>query len=66
MLRQGDAVLTGRTKATADAEPKEPTVKVTPAANWQVAHEGTVAGPGESISVPKSVAERWRTAGLIE
>lgn len=56
--------MTARRKAP--VEPKEPTVKVTPAANWQVAHEGAIAGPGESITVPKSVADRWRTEGLIE
>jgi len=50
-------------KAKADvAEPE--TVKVTAVGNFQIAFEGQVAGPGESLTVPVAVADRWVLAGI--
>lgn len=40
-------------------------VDVAPAANYQIGHEGVVVGPGERITVPADVAERWRAQGLV-
>ena len=40
-------------------------VKVKVAGNWQVSHDGEVAGPGETITVPADVAEAWERAGLV-
>jgi hypothetical protein len=39
-------------------------VKVTAVGNFQIAFEGQVAGPGESLSVPVVVADRWVAAGI--
>lgn len=51
----------------AEAVPAQPAdVTVTPAANYQLAHGGTVVGPGESLTVPADVAERWIKHGLAE
>ena len=50
-------------KAKADAAEPE-TVKVTAVANYQIAFEGQVAGPGESLTVPVVVADRWVAAGI--
>ena len=39
-------------------------VTVTAVGNFQIAHEGQVAGPGESLTVPVAVADRWVAAGI--
>jgi len=45
-------------------EPERELVKVTAVANFQIAFEGQVAGPGESLTVPVVVADRWVAAGI--
>ena len=39
-------------------------VKATAVGNFQIAFEGQVAGPGESLTVPVAVADRWVAAGI--
>jgi len=61
-------VVTGlRAEPTDDAKREaQPLVEVTPAANYQLSHEGTVAGQGETLTVPQELADRWaRWPGLI-
>lgn len=60
-------VVTGlREEPTDDAKLEaQPLVEVTPAANYQLSHEGTVAGPDETLTVPQELADRWAMAGLI-
>lgn len=41
-------------------------VTVTPAANYQLSHQGVVAGPGENLTVPVDVADAWILHGLAE
>lgn len=62
--------MTGRSKyETPEGAPVTdagPPVKVSPAANYQIAHAGDVAGPGEFLEVPADVAEKWRALGLVK
>ncbi len=51
-------------KAKADVAEPETVVEVTAVANFQIAYEGQVAGPGESLTVPVVVADRWVAAGI--
>ena len=45
-------------------EPVPELVKVTAVANFQIAFEGQVAGPGESLSVPAVLADQWVASGI--
>ena len=42
------------------------TVSVVVVAPFQVSHEATVFGPGESVSVPAEVAAHWVANGWAE
>ncbi len=53
-------------KAADGQQAAQALVDVAPAANYQIGHEGVVVGPGERITVPADVAERWRAQGLVE
>lgn len=45
------------------APPEDVTVKVTPP--YQVTHDGTTYGSGETATVPADVAELWLLAGWV-
>ncbi len=47
-------------------EPAQDEVEVTVVHPYQVNHEGTIAGPGEKLTVPRDVAERWKQSGLAD
>jgi len=53
-------------RAKAVKEPHVELVKVTALPPFQLGHAGVVVGPGEHITVPVDVAERWRAQGLVE
>ncbi len=42
-----------------------PQAEVTVLAPYQVNHEGAIAGPGETLTVPATVAEAWEVCGFV-
>jgi len=42
------------------------TVTVTVIAPYQVSHEGTVFGPGETAEVSDWLAQRWQALGYVD
>lgn len=40
-------------------EAESASVEVTVAGNFQVSYEGNVYGPGETLTVPRVLAEKW-------
>jgi len=50
--------------AKAKPEPEPALVKVTASGNFQIAFEGQVVGPGESLDVPAELADQWVAAGI--
>jgi hypothetical protein len=53
--------------AKAKAEPAKAgpiLVKVTALANYQIAFEGQVAGPGGTLTVPVELADQWVASGI--
>ena len=45
-------------------EPVPGLVKVTAVHPYQIAFEGQIAGPGESLDVPVELAGQWVAAGI--
>ncbi|MGZ4531931.1 MAG: hypothetical protein ACXVXP_06230 [Mycobacteriaceae bacterium] len=51
-------------RAVAPPPEADALVAVTPVPPFQVSHEGEIAAPGESLSVPEEVAARWELQGV--
>ena len=45
-------------------EPVPGVVKVAAVHPYQIAFEGQIAGPGESLTVPVELADQWVVAGI--
>ena len=41
-------------------------VEVTVIGNYQVNHEGTTYGPGQTVTVPAALAEHWQLCGYVQ
>lgn len=46
--------------------PAGPPVEVTVIGNYQVNHEGTTYGPGQTVTVPAALAEHWQLCGYVQ
>jgi len=53
-------------KATTDPQPPpEGGTRVTVAGNYQLNHDGTIYGPGETVAVPADQAAQLEQAGIV-
>jgi len=58
--------MSGSVEAGAAPDPSvAATVDVTVAGNFQVSHDGNVYGPGETLTVPRELADTWTLNGWV-